>query len=203
MLKEELINKYNKDVGYLRKCAKKLNLSDDEIEQIFASCLKIIKLRKTRSACSCIQRAQRLFLGVLKVFIFFVFFILVIYVLLNVHQPTSSIVLRNVQGLIHPGLKVLRFISVPIIKAFPSLTSKYLNVHSIISISVFIIVDLYDESCLVENPFFYVSDMECWPCENVHSVMDLTGFNNHSLYQSGIPYIVKVSNYIMTITIYL
>lgn len=57
-------------------------------------------------------------------------------------------------------------------------------------------LDLYDESCLLENPFFYVSGMECWPCENVHSVMDLTGFSNHSLYQSGVPYIVKVKNII-------
>ncbi|KAF5282210.1 hypothetical protein FQR65_LT02907, partial [Abscondita terminalis] len=89
-----------------------------------------------------------------------------LYVLLNVHQPTSSIVLRNVQGLIYPGLKLVRFLAVPILKLFPSLTH------------------LYDESCLVENPYFYVSDMECWPCEDVHSVIDLTGFDNYTLYQS-------------------
>ncbi|RZB70347.1 uncharacterized protein BDFB_007012, partial [Asbolus verrucosus] len=92
----------------------------------------------------------------------------------NKNETTAqNLVLRNVQGLIYPGLKVLRFLSVPIIKQFPSLTG------------------LYDESCLLENPFFYVSDMECWPCENVHAVIDLTGLDNHSLYQSGTPYIAK------------
>lgn len=126
MLQEELIKKYNKDVEYLRKCAKNLNLSDSEIDEIFASCIKIIKLRKNRSTCTnqIIKRAQKCVLNAVKIFIFLLFSLLAIYVLLNVHQPTSSIVLRNVQGLIHPGLKVLRFVAVPIIKAFPSLTSK-------------------------------------------------------------------------------
>lgn len=43
----------------------------------------------------------------------------------------------------------------------------------------------------MENPYFYVADMECWPCENVHSVIDLTGLNNYSLQQSGTPYIAQ------------
>lgn len=60
--------------------------------------------------------------------------------------------------------------------------------------TVLLFLELYDETCLVENPYFYVSDMECWPCENVNTVIDLTGFDNHSLYQSGIPYVVQVSN---------
>ncbi|KRT81428.1 hypothetical protein AMK59_5885 [Oryctes borbonicus] len=34
--------------------------------------------------------------------------------------------------------------------------------------------------------------MECWPCQNVYSVIDLTDYNNKSLYHSGIPYIFKV-----------
>lgn len=137
MLKEDLINKYNKDVEYLRKCAKNLNLNDNEIDQIFASCLKILKLRKCRStpASSCMKRAQKFFLCLLKVFIILILFILVIYVLLNVHQPTSSIVLRNVQGLIHPGLKVLRSVSVPIIKAFPRLSSEYKHLPLKVSVS--------------------------------------------------------------------
>lgn len=56
------------------------------------------------------------------------------------------------------------------------------------------ILELYDESCLVQNPYFRVPEMDCYPCENIHSVVDSTGFGNanSSLYQSGIPYILKV-----------
>ncbi|GLV35674.1 uncharacterized protein CBL_01175 [Carabus blaptoides fortunei] len=56
---------------------------------------------------------------------------------------------------------------------------------------IIFISKLYDETCLIENPYFEVSNMECWPCEDVHSVINLTDSKNYSLYQSGIPYIIK------------
>uniref|UniRef100_A0A1Y1MH36 Uncharacterized protein n=1 Tax=Photinus pyralis TaxID=7054 RepID=A0A1Y1MH36_PHOPY len=163
------LSQYKARVAALTKRAKELNLTDLEIQTVFDECFnELSKSSPTKSRPSLITLAAKITIGSL-------FIALVTYILLNVHQPTSSIVLRNVQGLIYPGLKVVRFLAVPILKKFPSLTN------------------LYDESCLVENPYFYVSDMECWPCEDVHSVIDLTGFSNYSLYQSGIPYIVQTN----------
>ncbi|KAJ8982363.1 hypothetical protein NQ317_013114 [Molorchus minor] len=76
----------------------------------------------------------------------FVLFLMIlamfIYILLNVHQPTTSFVLRNVQYLTYPILKIIRYLSVRQL-------SKYFHP-------------------LTENPYFYVADMECWPGENVH-----------------------------------
>lgn len=195
MSREKFLQEYASKIENLRNAAiHSLGLSNNEVEEVFKSCQKIIKLRrqylqKTRRTLQ--QRIYEILQPALKFSLFLIVCALVIYVILNVHQPTSSIVLRNVQGLIYPGLKVWRFLSVPFVRAFPSLTSEYFRLI-VNRLYKCVILDLYDESCLLENPFFYVTGMECWPCENVHSVMDLTGFNNHSLYQSGVPYIVKV-----------
>ena len=53
---------------------------------------------------------------------------------------------------------------------------------------IFITSELYDEWCLIENPYFYVNDMDCWPCTVVHSVLDLTGHNISRSFNIGIPY---------------
>lgn len=117
MSKTELLQQYKNDVNNLRKCAKELNLNDEEVTQAFKDCFKILNSENVSSS----KHAQK-YLTILKLFSIFILSLLFIYILLNVHQPTSSLVLRNVQGLIYPGLKVLRFLSVPVIKKFPSLT---------------------------------------------------------------------------------
>ncbi|VEN60843.1 unnamed protein product [Callosobruchus maculatus] len=54
-----------------------------------------------------------------------------------------------------------------------------------------VLKNLYDESCLIENPFFYVSEMDCSPCENVNTVIDIT--ENKDLFKSGAgtPFVAK------------
>nr|CAI5868190.1 unnamed protein product [Callosobruchus analis] len=54
-----------------------------------------------------------------------------------------------------------------------------------------VLKNLYDESCLIENPYFYVAEMECWPCENVNTVVDIT--ENKDLFKSGAgtPFVAK------------
>ncbi|KMQ92554.1 hypothetical protein RF55_7443 [Lasius niger] len=65
---------------------------------------------------------------------------------------------------------MLRKLSIPIVSLYPSLS------------------ELYDEWCLIENPYFYVSDIDCWPCTVVYSVPDLTGHNISRSFNIGIPY---------------
>jgi hypothetical protein len=48
----------------------------------------------------------------------------------------------------------------------------------------------------VSNPYFTIRDLDCWPCEGVRQVIDLTGVANFT-YKSeyaGIPFVVKVSH---------
>lgn len=125
--KEEIVEEYSISVKYLRERGiKGLHLKDHEVDQIFKSCHKIIELRKKQKrkinpplSKTIIETTVHL----IKYFVFFAVSFSITYVILNVHQPTSSIVLRNVQGLIYPGLKIWRFLSVPFVKKFPSLTS--------------------------------------------------------------------------------
>lgn len=109
---------YRNSVNNLRKRAKQLNLSDDQIDEVFENTFKLFEESpNNKSVCAKISVVLKLSLALIPLG-------LIAYILLNVHQPTSSIVLRNVQGLIYPGLKVLRILSMPIIKRFPSLTGK-------------------------------------------------------------------------------
>ncbi|XP_026669084.1 uncharacterized protein LOC108624689 [Ceratina calcarata] len=77
---------------------------------------------------------------------------------------------RNLQNFIYPGLKLWRILALSVIHNYPSLS------------------ELYDEWCLIENPLFYVNEMDCGPCSIVNFVPDLM---NHSISRSfdpGIPY---------------
>lgn len=89
-------------------------------------------------------------------------------------RESSSIVLRNIQGLIYPGMRYWRKLTLPLLKHFPELSK------------------LYDESCLVPNPFFQIADLNCEPCMNVMNVIDLTPATQVPLDSN--PYIFKVRN---------
>lgn len=190
--KEDLLQKYNQNVEEIRNLGKEMKLSDEEINKIFTECFSELR----RNECN---DFTHLLIKILKSICYIIFISFVIYTILYHHQPTLSLVMRNVQGFIYPGLKILRLISVPIISAYPSLSGKYswiileYNIYNTNAKFINYFTELYDESCLVQNPYFIVPDMDCYPCENVYSVIDLTGFTNISLYQSGIPYIIKVS----------
>ena len=53
----------------------------------------------------------------------------------------------------------------------------------------------YDEICLIENPYFRTAELNCWACEEVRSVLDLSEMSNPRDFQphAGFPYIVKVT----------
>ncbi|KAH8387646.1 hypothetical protein KR093_008510 [Drosophila rubida] len=59
---------------------------------------------------------------------------------------------RMMQSLVYPGMRMWRRMTMPLIQRFPRLT------------------ELYDESCLMGNPFFQLEDLNCGPCANVESV---------------------------------
>lgn len=80
--------------------------------------------------------------------------------LLNVaagRQHLAGLFMLYVQPLIHPGMSLWRSLTLPLLGLWPSLTA------------------LYDESCLLANPFFHIAGMDCRPCAEVHSVLDFSG----------------------------
>lgn len=113
----DLLLKYKNDVENLRKCAKTLNLSDEEIDKLFDECFSKLNKEQLKES-SFVSRLLQFF----KVLFMFTTVLLLIFILLYHHQPTLSLVLRNVQGFIYPGLKILRLLALPVIKLFPSLS---------------------------------------------------------------------------------
>lgn len=123
MSKEDLLRKFKEDVNRIRNNAEKLGLNDKTVDRLLHQRLDDIKKERDSSYSLVVKIRRNIFkyCAILAV-IFSVF----LYVLLNVHTPTSSIVLRNVQGLTYPALKVVRIVSVPFLKLFPSLTGTFL-----------------------------------------------------------------------------
>lgn len=85
---------------------------------------------------------------------------------------------RHSQDAIYPVLRTMRITSLAFLLNYP---------HA---------QELYEDACIVNNPFYEMNDVSCWPCESVRHVLDFTGFSNFTsgYYQSGIPFIVKVPN---------
>ncbi|XP_015595947.1 uncharacterized protein LOC107268077 isoform X2 [Cephus cinctus] len=61
-------------------------------------------------------------------------------------------------------------------------------IKSLIFLVFALILEFYDEWCLVENSLFRVAEMDCWPCDSIRSVPDLTGHNITASFNPGIPY---------------
>ncbi|XP_066252735.1 uncharacterized protein [Euwallacea similis] len=172
MSKQALLSQYKHELNKIKSKAKSSGLSEDEFNKLVEGSFQEIKTTNVTQNNNQKQFKICILISLLLSLVF--------YVLLNIHTPTSSIVLRNVQGFTYPALKIIRTVSLPLIKLFPSLT------------------DLYDESCLVKNPHFYLADLDCSPCENVHSVIDLSGITSVNPYEKvseGIPLVLKTSQH--------
>lgn len=94
--------------------------------------------------------------------------------LVNNSSEVSRIFMRNIQPFIYPVMRFWRKITIPIITIIPELT------------------DLYDETCLVPNPFFRVTDLDCSPCADVVNVVDLTMSAHLKYFDNSIPHIIQV-----------
>ncbi|KAF7991494.1 hypothetical protein HCN44_008806 [Aphidius gifuensis] len=154
------ISDYQYQISLIRKYAKEINISEDETTQIFKNCFTKITNEK--------KPLKKLFIIFKIIKICFIIFLslLSVGIILYNHPTIHNMVLRHLQNFIYPGFKLLRELSVPIIIKYPSLT------------------ELYDESCLWENPNFRVRGMDCWPCSITQSIPDMTGWNmtkSHSL----------------------
>lgn len=126
MSKQELLKRYKKDVNYLKENAKLLGLSDEDLEKVIKESFDEIRIKNCSKLTKEVTKAQTICCTLLYLIFIFTILFLIIYVVLNVHLPTSSIILRNVQGLTYPTLKFIRILFVPILKKIPSLTGEYL-----------------------------------------------------------------------------
>lgn len=132
MTNEVLVIKYKKELINIRKIAKEeLNLADNVIDKLFHDCISSLG-KDSRDITNNYEKTKcnikNLLLSFLKYIFIFVLFIIVIFIVLHNHQPTFSLVLRNVQYFIYPGLKLLRILAIPIIQLFPNLSGERLKI---------------------------------------------------------------------------
>jgi len=51
----------------------------------------------------------------------------------------------------------------------------------------------HEQQCLIDNPWFTNLDLNCWPCEEIRSITNLTTFPNYvqAYLHNGIPFVIK------------
>lgn len=101
--------------------------------------------------------------------------LLTLILLIVQYSPIHHFILRHSQDLIYPVMRQVRLWTLPIIIKYDHLT------------------EWHYEQCLVQNPFYDGARLECWPCEDVRTVVDLTGLHNYSkaYLANGKPFIVR------------
>ncbi|XP_058978102.1 uncharacterized protein LOC101889598 [Musca domestica] len=90
--------------------------------------------------------------------LYYIFFLILALLCFFVYRHEVASSERNMQSsIVYPGMRIWRRMTLPLIQRFPRLT------------------ELYDESCLMGNPFFQVmDDLSCSTCAHVDGVIDLT-----------------------------
>lgn len=71
-------------------------------------------------------------------------------------SEACNLFMSYIQPIIYPGMSVWRQMTAPIVANIPGLSQ------------------LYDETCLLSNPFFHINDMDCRPCADVVNILDVT-----------------------------
>ncbi|XP_071452650.1 uncharacterized protein [Hetaerina americana] len=176
---------FEDDVQALTSKAEDWNLTDAQINEIIEESLRILE-NETNANVDSTSRTYRFirrFYSLITSFSMQIFNLLwwafitasILYCILACHNPTQKLVTRHIQDYIYPFMRTFRLMTLPLLKFYPSL------------------VDWHEEQCLVRNPFYKVQNLDCWPCEQVRSVLDLSGLKNFTEYyhHSGIPFVVK------------
>lgn len=175
----ELLTYYEEESQKLRLFARDSGLDDGNINKIIHKSLYSYgyenKRRQEQSLLNRFIRKYSAPVSVLKLLFVLVLIVNGLFIAHLYQKSAVNFIVRNVQEFIYPAMKVLRFLSLPLVTNFPSISA------------------WYDEICLIENPYFQASDMNCWPCEEVRSVLDLseTAEPVKQLPHAGFPYIVK------------
>ncbi|KAK9508695.1 hypothetical protein O3M35_006188 [Rhynocoris fuscipes] len=164
---DEPLGYYEENIQKLRNRGKEWKITDEEIDKIIDESFKFLEIySQTKGKLTNRRR--------LKVWALLFALVVLFLLMLSYRKTAHNFLERNIQEVIYPAMKGLRKLMLPVVKLFPSIT------------------EWYDEACLVSNPYFKVSDIDCWPCENVRSILNLTLSNlDNDAYHSGIPFIIK------------
>ncbi|KAG6450720.1 uncharacterized protein LOC115443947 [Manduca sexta] len=139
--------KYIQSIQKLKEECLRTGMNEDEFRKIYFESLSSLveeDQKMTRRIMDFIKRHKITLLLIMFAICFHYNF-----------QYIYSSVVCSLQDYIYTVLSLLRKIFIPILTIFPSLT------------------EYYHETCLIQNPFFTVVDMDCWPCSTVNNVREV------------------------------
>lgn len=132
--REEVFTSYEHEVQKLRRLGKELRLTDIDIDEIIHHSFHLLrdqhmKTENVKSSSDKIPtKSVRSFCSIpliIKVIVIVLLTLTVGCFLISYHKPTYNLVVRNVQELIYPIMKFLRRITLPMVRALPSVTGKF------------------------------------------------------------------------------
>ncbi|XP_054721812.1 uncharacterized protein LOC129231507 [Uloborus diversus] len=157
-----------KDLCHLYK---KLEICDEDVQncvnEVYSSARSEFPLKDQNDSAftlffTSLCTIARLLFNILKYVLTCIFIVVFIYLFITSHNSVQKLILRNSQSFIYPVMRTLRMWTLPLLKRYEILS------------------DWHEEECLVHNPFYYELPLDCWPCEDVRTLVDLTGFHNYS-----------------------
>ena len=132
--REEVFTSYEHEVKKLRRLGKEWRLTDSQIDEIINSSFQFVQQQHIQTenvkpsndkiATESI-RSFYSFQLIVRIVVVMFLTLTVACLCITYHKPTYNLAVRNVQELIYPAMKCLRRITLPIVKALPSVTGNF------------------------------------------------------------------------------
>lgn len=88
--------------------------------------------------------------------------------------------IRAIQNYIYPFMRSLRKLSIPLLYFFPNMAL------------------LYEETCLVSNPYFQTNQIDCRGCQHIN-IMDLSSQSHLISVYNNFPFLLNVSGKFLSV----
>ncbi|XP_067127654.1 uncharacterized protein [Centruroides vittatus] len=173
MKEEEALFEFRSQIMAIRLLGKQMNIDDNTINECLSDVFDYTGTSTKRFSLPLgLFRSVFTFLSIL---IKTLLFLVVLYAFASFHNPTHKLIMRNSQNLIYPLMRSIRLSTMHLITKYGSIT------------------EWHEEECLLPNPFYEEPVLDCWPCEDVRTLVDLTGLRNYTAaYRSNEkPFVVK------------
>lgn len=115
-MSEEVLRNYSNSIKKLKLESQQCGITDEEFKEMYLDCLQDLQTKKTPK-----QSSKFNVFFYIKIIISITIAITLIYNVKNIY----SCVICSLQEYIYPGLRLLRYFSIPFISLFPSLTGKF------------------------------------------------------------------------------
>ncbi|CAG9792124.1 unnamed protein product [Diatraea saccharalis] len=145
MATDNVLKEYSDSIKLLKHQCFDAGLSEEEFRNLYFNSLESLHSKQHKQSRTMIMKKHKLLLIGMLMAGFCIYKYATLY----------SYIICNLQDYIYPGLRFLRKLSIPFISLFPSLS------------------EYYHETCIIQNPFFTIADMDCWPCSTVNNVREI------------------------------